>query len=89
MKQNIMIKYNVATKLFIYLFRNQKNLRNYESNLRKEIDCCYSPLISCAKRLEGLGFLVRENKSNRKYLKLTTKGKIIAQYLDKLDRLLK
>ena len=83
------IRRGIATKLVLYLFRNPNYKFNYESKLRRKIDCTYSGLCIKVTELEKKGFLNIISKDGKKYLELTIEGKMIAQYLDKLDRLSK
>jgi len=84
----MIIRRGIATKLVLYLFRNPNSRINYASKLRKEIDCTYATLIQGAQKLRKRGFLELIKRSNRKYFKLTIEGKMIAQELNKLDKLL-
>ncbi len=84
----MIIRHGVATKLVLYLFRNSNNKMNYESRLRREIDCTYLSLLFWARELKQRGFVEVISVSNRKYLSLTTKGEKVAQNLDNLKRLI-
>lgn len=69
---------------------NLRNAKNevYASNLAKQIDCTYSHVVKILQQMEESD-LVKFNKQGRlKLLTLTKKGREVAEYIDKLLRIL-
>ncbi len=56
----------------------------YGSILAKKTDCTYSHAVKILKNLEKLKIIEFEKKGRTKLIKLTNKGKEIAQYIKKI-----
>ena len=59
----------------------------YGSILAKEVDCTYSHAVKILQTLESLGLVVFEKKGRIKIIKLTKKGKDIAEHIESIRRI--
>ncbi len=71
--------------LTLYLDETAK----YGSKLSKKTDCTYSHTVKILKAFEKLKLIEFEKKGRKKMIKLTNKGKEIAEYIKKVKDLLK
>jgi DNA-binding MarR family transcriptional regulator len=60
----------------------------YASSLAKQVDCTYSHVVKILQKMEDLGLVVFEKQGRLKLLKLTKKGKDIAEAMDTARSLL-
>jgi DNA-binding MarR family transcriptional regulator len=60
----------------------------YGSILAKEVDCTYSHAVKILQSLERLGLVVFEKKGRIKLIKLTKKGREVAEYIEGIKRLI-
>jgi len=60
----------------------------YGSILAKEVDCTYSHAVKILQGLEKIGLVVFEKKGRIKLIKLTKKGREIADHIEKVKELL-
>ena len=58
----------------------------YGSVLAKEVDCTYSHAVKILQSLQELGLVVFEKQGRIKIIKLTKKGKEIAEEIDNIKR---
>jgi predicted transcriptional regulator len=61
----------------------------YGSVLAKEVDCTYSHAVKILQTLESLGLVEFEKKGRIKLIKLTKKGKDVADAIDNIQTLIK
>ena len=62
------------------------NKAKYGSVLAKEVDCTYSHAVKILQALEALGLVGFEKQGRIKLIKLTKKGKEIADAIDSIRR---
>lgn len=84
------------TKIFDVFFREKPammlvNLNNskettYASALAKSVDCTYSHVVKTLQMMEGEGLVLFEKQGRLKLLKLTKKGKDVAEHIDAVRR---
>ena len=58
----------------------------YGSVLAKEVDCTYSHAVKILQSLERLGLVVFEKKGRIKLIKLTKKGKEVADNIEAIKK---
>lgn len=78
---------SVSKRILIYLLKNQDKT-NFEFKITKEIKCTYS---SCSKNinlLKKIDLINFEPDGRMKVIKLTDKGRFIAEKLNEIDKLL-
>lgn len=63
------------------------NKAKYGSILAKEVDCTYSHAVKILQTLEKLGLVVFEKQGRIKIIRLTKKGKDVAENIDSINRL--
>jgi predicted transcriptional regulator len=61
----------------------------YGSVLAKEVDCTYSHAVKILQTLEDLGLVEFEKKGRIKLIKLTKKGKDVADAIDNIQSLIR
>ena len=59
----------------------------YGSILAKEVDCTYSHAVKILQTLESLGLVVFEKKGRIKIIKLTKKGREVADHIESVKRI--
>ncbi len=68
----------------------KKNTRmRYGSILAKEVDCTYSHAVKILQTLESLGLVLFEKKGRVKLIKLTKKGRDVADSIENIQTLIK
>jgi len=68
----------------------KKNIRmRYGSILAKEVDCTYSHAVKILQTLEDLKLVEFEKKGRVKLIKLTKKGKNVADAIENIQALIK
>ncbi len=68
----------------------KKNTRmRYGSLLAKEVDCTYSHAVKILQVLESLGLVVFEKKGRVKLIKLTKKGREVADSIENIKKLVR
>ena len=70
--------------ILVALRKNGKN--RYGSILAKEVDCTYSHAVKILQSLEALSLVGFEKQGRIKLIKLTKKGKEIADAIDNIRR---
>ena len=73
--------------MLVYLKKNSK--MRYGSILAKEVDCTYSHAVKILQTLESLGLVLFEKKGRIKLIKLTKKGKEVADAIEKIQSLIR
>lgn len=63
------------------------NKSKYGSVLAKEVDCTYSHAVKILQTLEKIGLVVFEKKGRIKIIKLTKKGRDVAENIDSIKRI--
>jgi len=68
----------------------RKNTRmRYGSILAKEVDCTYSHAVKILQTLEDLELVSFEKKGRVKIIKLTKKGRDVAEAIENIQKLVK
>jgi predicted transcriptional regulator len=63
------------------------NKAKYGSILAKDVDCTYSHAVKILQTLEKLGLVVFEKQGRIKIIKLTKKGRDVADSIETIQRL--
>jgi DNA-binding MarR family transcriptional regulator len=85
MKDNFDIFFRRKPALMLVALNKVSKVR-YGSVLAKEVDCTYSHAVKILQALQGLGLVVFEKQGRIKLIKLTKKGKEIADAIDNIKR---
>jgi len=85
MKENFDIFFRRKPALMLVALNKVSKIR-YGSVLAKEVDCTYSHAVKILQALQDLGLVVFEKQGRIKVIKLTKKGKDIAQAIDNIRR---
>ena len=73
--------------MLVFLKKNSR--MRYGSILSKEVDCTYSHAVKILQTLESLGLVLFEKKGRVKLIKLTKKGKEVADAIEKIQNLIR
>ena len=60
----------------------------YASSLAKQVDCTYSHVVKILQKMQYLGLVLFEKQGRLKLLKLTKKGRDVAEAMDTARNLL-
>lgn len=85
MKDNFDIFFRRKPALMLVALSKVSKIR-YGSVLAKEVDCTYSHAVKILQALESLGLVGFEKQGRIKLIKLTKKGKEIAEAIDNIRR---
>jgi DNA-binding MarR family transcriptional regulator len=85
MKDNFDIFFRRKPALMLVALSKVSKAR-YGSILAKEVDCTYSHAVKILQALENLGLVGFEKSGRIKLIKLTKKGKEIADAIDNIKR---
>ena len=85
MKENFDIFFRRKPALMLVALNKVSKIR-YGSVLAKEVDCTYSHAVKILQALQELNLVVFEKQGRIKVIKLTKKGKDIAQAIDNIRR---
>ncbi len=88
MKENFDIFFRRKPALMLVSLKRNSRMR-YGSILAKEVDCTYSHAVKILQTLEDLRLVVFEKKGRIKIIKLTKKGKEVADAIDEIQDLVK
>ncbi len=88
MKDNFDIFFRRKPALMLVYLKKNTRMR-YGSVLAKEVDCTYSHAVKILQTLEDLGLVVFEKKGRVKLIKLTKKGKDVADHIEEIQTLVK
>ena len=88
MKDNFDIFFRRKPALMLVYLKKNTRMR-YGSVLAKEVDCTYSHAVKILQTLEKLGLVVFEKKGRVKLIKLTKKGKDVADHIEEIQTLVK
>lgn len=88
MKDNFDIFFRRKPALMLVSLKKNTRMR-YGSLLAKEVDCTYSHAVKILQTLEELSLVEFEKKGRIKLIKLTKKGKEVADAIDNIQALIK
>ena len=88
MKQNFDIFFRRKPALMLVSLKRNSRMR-YGSILAKEVDCTYSHAVKILQTLESLRLVVFEKRGRIKVIKLTKKGKEVADAIDDINELVR
>ncbi len=88
MKDNFDIFFRRKPALMLVYLKKNTRMR-YGSVLAKEVDCTYSHAVKILQTLEDLGLVLFEKKGRVKLIKLTKKGKDVADHIEEIQTLVK
>jgi DNA-binding MarR family transcriptional regulator len=88
MKDNFDIFFRRKPALMLVYLKKNTRMR-YGSILAKEVDCTYSHAVKILQTLERLGLVLFEKKGRVKLIKLTKKGKEVADHIELIQDLVK
>lgn len=88
MKDNFDIFFRRKPALMLVSLKKNNRMR-YGSILAKEVDCTYSHAVKILQTLEELKLVSFEKKGRIKLIKLTNKGKEVANAIEEIQKLIK
>ena len=88
MKDNFDIFFRRKPALMLVSLKKNTRMR-YGSILAKEVDCTYSHAVKILQTLEDLNLVEFEKKGRIKLIKLTKKGKSVADEIDNIQDLIR
>jgi len=88
MKDNFDIFFRRKPALMLVSLKKSNRMR-YGSILAKEVDCTYSHAVKILQTLEDLKLVDFEKKGRIKLIKLTKKGKDVADAIENIQYLVK
>lgn len=88
MKDNFDIFFRRKPALMLVFLKKNTRMR-YGSVLAKEVDCTYSHAVKILQTLEILGLVVFEKKGRIKLIKLTKKGRDVADCIEEIKKLVR
>ncbi|MEN7982479.1 MAG: winged helix DNA-binding protein [Nanoarchaeota archaeon] len=88
MKDNFDIFFRRKPALMLVSLKKNTRMR-YGSLLAKEVDCTYSHAVKILQTLEELKLVMFEKKGRIKVIKLTKKGREIADAIENIQSLIK
>ena len=88
MKDNFDIFFRRKPALMLVYLKKNTRMR-YGSILAKEVDCTYSHAVKIMQTLEKLDLVLFEKKGRVKLIKLTKKGKEVADHIEEIQALVK
>ena len=88
MKDNFDIFFRRKPALMLVYLKKNTRMR-YGSILAKEVDCTYSHAVKILQTLEKLGLVQFEKKGRVKLIKLTKRGKEVADNIELIQTLVK
>jgi DNA-binding MarR family transcriptional regulator len=88
MKDNFDVFFRRKPALMLVYLKKNTRIR-YGSVLAKEVDCTYSHAVKILQTLEELGLVSFEKKGRIKLIKLTKKGREVADCIENIQGLIK
>ena len=88
MKENFDIFFRRKPALMLVSLKKSIRMR-YGSILAKEVDCTYSHAVKILQTLEELGLVEFEKKGRIKLIRLTKKGKSVADAIEDIQKLIR
>ena len=79
----------IASRILIYLLRNTNNGQiNFGFKIAKEVDCTVGACSQSLTKLNRIGLIDYNNSGRMRVVKLTNKGKSIAEKLNNIEVLI-
>lgn len=88
MKDNFDIFFRRKPAMMLVSLKKNTRMR-YGSVLAKEVDCTYSHAVKILQTLEDLKLVLFEKRGRIKVIKLTTKGREVADAIENIQRQIK
>ena len=88
MEDNLDIFFRRKPAMMLVSLKRNSRMR-YGSILAKEVDCTYSHAVKILQTLEALRLVVFEKKGRIKVIRLTKKGKDVADAIEDIQKLVK
>lgn len=88
MEDNFDIFFRRKPSMMLVVLKRNSRMR-YGSVLAKEIDCTYSHAVKILQTLQELKLVEFEKKGRIKIIKLTKKGKEVAEHIESIQKLIK
>ncbi len=88
MKDNFDVFFRRKPALMLVCLKRSKRVK-YGSVLAKEVDCTYSHAVKILQTLESLNLVEFEKKGRIKIIKLTKKGRDVAEAIEDIQKLVK
>lgn len=88
MKDNFDIFFRRKPALMLVALKKSNRMR-YGSILAKEVDCTYSHAVKILQTLQELRLVDFEKKGRIKLIKLTKKGKEVADAIEEIQKLIR
>jgi DNA-binding MarR family transcriptional regulator len=88
MEDNFDVFFRRKPALMLVSLKKSSRMR-YGSVLAKEVDCTYSHAVKILQTLESLGLVEFEKKGRIKLIRLTKKGRNVADAIENIQDLLK
>ena len=88
MKNNFDVFFRRKPAMMLISLKKNTRVR-YGSILAKEVDCTYSHAVKILQTLEELNLVVFEKKGRVKIIRLTKKGKDVADAIEDIQALIK
>ena len=88
MKDNLDIFFRRKPALMLVSLKKNTRMR-YGSILAKEVDCTYSHAVKILQTLEEIKLVSFEKRGRIKVIKLTKKGREVADAIENIQRLVK
>jgi predicted transcriptional regulator len=88
MEDNLDIFFRRKPSMMLVSLKKNSRMR-YGSILAKEVDCTYSHAVKILQTLETLKLVVFEKKGRIKIIKLTSKGRDVADAIEDIQKLIK
>jgi len=88
MKDNFDIFFRRKPALMLVSLKKNTRMR-YGSILAKEVDCTYSHAVKILQTLEDLKLVEFEKKGRIKLIRLTKKGKLVADAIENIQELIR
>jgi DNA-binding MarR family transcriptional regulator len=86
-KEVLDIFFREKPAMMLIHLKNAKD-STYASSLAKQVDCTYSHVVKILQKMQDLGLVLFEKQGRLKLLKLTKKGREIAEHMDNARHLL-
>ncbi len=86
MKDNFDLFFRRKPALMLIALKNRSKAK-YGSVLAKEVDCTYSHAVKILQTLEKLSLVTFEKQGRIKLIKLTKKGKEVAENIENIKKL--
>ena len=87
MKENFDIFFRRKPAMMLVSLKRNSRMR-YGSVLAKEIDCTYSHAVKILQTLEDLELVSFEKKGRIKIIQLTKKGRVVADAIEDIQKLI-